>query len=75
MQTGRIGITLPPKNAFDFVNKPRPELGDDDGEGRRPKGDQRQNGVENLRSVMMGLKKKKRITYDNKRMQLVKIDS
>lgn len=32
------------------------------------------NGVEKLKSVMLGLKKRNRVTYSNKRMQLVKID-
>jgi hypothetical protein len=32
-------------------------------------------GVEKLKSIMVGLKKKNRVNYSNRRMQLVKIDA
>ena len=65
---GRIGIRLPPKNAFDFVDKPDDDYGHDDLNPAGTNGQNDSNGVEKLKSVMLGLKKKNRVTYSNKRM-------
>lgn len=70
---GRVGIHLPPKNAFDFVDKPQADMqegGNQIGGGSEPN-----KGVTKLKSIMAGLKKKNRVNYSNNRMQLVKLDA
>ena len=58
--SGRIGIRLPPKNAFDFVEKPRDDYGfDDNNMGGQGGGKNDNNGVDKLKSIMLGLKKEK----------------
>lgn len=74
---GRVGIRMPPKNAFDFVEKPGDDYMNDNqngNSGRGAGGEKLDNGAEKLTKIMMGLKKKNRVTYSNRRMQLVKID-
>jgi hypothetical protein len=57
---------LPAKNAFDFVEKPQADMqesGNQIGGGVGPN-----KGVEKLKTIMLGLKKKNRVNYSNRRM-------
>ena len=64
---------MPVRNAFDFVERPQAEM--QDTAACIVGGNNSHKGIDKLKSVMLGLKKKNRTNYTNKRMALVKIDS
>lgn len=67
IKRGRVGIIMPPRNAFDFTKRPG-NMKDDSELKKKSEGRQR------LRKVMEGLKRAGKQNFSNKRMQIVKSD-
>ena len=65
---GRVGIIMPHRNAFDFVERPEPKQNVIGDRGTRSEGRVK------LRKVMEGLKRANKQCFTNKRMQIVKTD-
>lgn len=68
----RAGIIMPQRNAFDFVEKPRAQQQDFADEVRD--GEKGKDTKKHFKKIMMGMKRSKRATFTNKRMQIVKMD-
>lgn len=71
---GRAGIIMPMRNAFDFIERPDVQVPEDEGTGRGIASSKQKGNKAQLKSIMMGLKKKNRANFTNKRMSIVKMD-
>lgn len=68
IKRGRVGIIMPPRNAFDFTERPEAKASNFGDRSIKSEGRQR------LRKVMEGLKRAGKQNYSNKKMQMVKSD-